>query len=112
MSVTTPVEDIKSNFRQIKRIENELKQEIIQLLSDSVLKFEITQKIRDDLEKYTSQTWEYFGQTTYFDDNLSILYEAMNNYSFLLSRKYFLIKKTILIYQEELMKNKEHSMAL
>ncbi len=105
VSVTTPFEQIKSNFENLKPIEENLKREIGLLLSDDKIKSEITNEIRDDLQRYSSKTLEYFGGTSYFDDNLNILYKAMHNYSFLLSRKYFLMKKIVLIYQEELIKN-------
>ncbi|MES2837566.1 MAG: M48 family metallopeptidase [Bacteroidota bacterium] len=107
VNVTTPFEEIKSNFENIKSIEENLKIEIALLLTDDILKSEITGEIRDNLEKYTSKTWEYFGGTSYFDENLNLLYTAMHNYSFLLSRKYFLMKKGILQYQFELIKTQQ-----
>ena len=105
VSVTTPFEKIKSNLETIKAIEENLKHEISNLLSDVTVRPELTQEIKDNLEKYISKAWDYFGGTSYFDDNLNILYKALHNYSFLLSRKYFQMKKTLLTYQEELMKN-------
>ncbi|WP_367915025.1 hypothetical protein [Leadbetterella sp. DM7] len=67
---------------------------------------EITPEIKHSLEQYTSQTWEYFNGTEYHNDNLSILYTALHNYAFLLSRKYFLLKKELLACQEDLVRNK------
>lgn len=101
-SVTTPFEQIKSNFKKIKPIEESFKQEIRQILSDSILSYEITQEIKQNLEYYSSNTLDYFGVTIYNEENLNILYTAMNNFAYLLSRKYFLIKKRILSYQEDL----------
>ena len=102
VSVTTPYEEIRSNFKKIKPTEEILKQEINNLLSDKIFTTEITNEIKHNLEKYTSKTWEYFGGTIYYNENLDILYSAMHNYAYLLSRKYFLLKKAILTYQEEL----------
>jgi len=102
LSVTTPFEQIKVNFDKIKPIETILKQEIKHILSDDIYTTEITPEIKQNLELYTSKNWEYFGGVSYFDENLSIFYAAMNNYGYLLSRKYFLMKKAILTYQEEL----------
>ncbi len=104
VSVTTPYEKIRSNFKKIKVIEENLKHEIKNLLSDVALRAELTQEIKGNLEKYTSKPWDYFVGTSYVDDNLNILYKALHSYSFLLSRKYFLMKKALLIYQEGLMK--------
>lgn len=107
VSVTTPFEQIRSNFKNLKPLEENLKQEILYLLSDEILQTDISNEIRNNLEMYTSKTLEYFGETSYSDENLGILYNAMHNYTFLLSRKYFLMKRALLTYQEELQKNSQ-----
>ncbi len=104
-SVTTPFEQIRANFKRIKPSEELLKIEINQLLDDAIFQSEITTDIKEKLEKYTSTTLEYFGGVSYFDENLNILYTAINNYGYLLSRKYFLMKRKLLTYQEELIIN-------
>lgn len=104
-SVTTPFEQIRANFKKIKPTEELLKIEINQLLGDAIFHSEITMEIKEKLEKYTSTTLEYFGGVSYFDENLDILYTAINNYGYLLLRKYFLMKRKLLTYQEKLIKN-------
>jgi len=104
LNVITPYDEIKSNFDRIKSKEDFLKQEIKSLLADDLLQSEITSDIRENLEKYTSKSWQYFSKDSYFEDSLNLLYSAMYNYSFLISRRYFLLKKTLLNYQEELEK--------
>lgn len=101
----TPFEQIRANFKRIKPTEELLKIEINQLLGDTNLHSEMTMEIKEELEKYTSKTLDYFGGVSYFNENLSILYTAINNYGYLLSRKYFLMKRRLLTYQEELIKN-------
>lgn len=108
VSITTPYGQIRTNFNKIKPIEDNLKQEISHILSDNIYTTEITHEIKHNLEQYTSKTWEYFSGTIYYNENLNILYTAMRNYAYLLSRKYFLIKKSILKYQEELIKNRHN----
>jgi len=107
-SETTPFEQIRSNFRQIKPTEDLLKIEINQVLSDPILQTDITVEMKEKLEQYSSTTLEYFGGVSYFNDNLKVLYNAIHSYGYLQSRKYFLMKKNILTYQEELMKNHIH----
>ena len=102
VSTTTPYEQISSNFNNLKPTEEMLKSEIKKLLSDPILQADITKEIKKNLELYVSEELEYFGVTTYYDDNLNTLYSAMHNYAYLLSRRYFLMKKNILTYQEEL----------
>ena len=101
-SESTPYAQIRDNFYKIQPTEELMKKEIVALLTDTVLQPEITAEIKEKLEQYTSATLEYFKGTSYVDDNLNILYAAIQNYGFLLSRKYFLMKKEILTYQEGL----------
>ena len=64
----------------------------------------INEQIKENFELYLTKKWQYFGNEKYFDNNLEMLFTAMNNYAFLLSRGYFLIKQKLLKYQEELVK--------
>jgi Zn-dependent protease with chaperone function len=105
ISVTTPFEQIRANFKRISTTEELLKKEINRILTGYQFPAEITVEIKEKLELYTSQPWDYFGGVSYYDDNINLLYAAMHNYAYLISRKYFLLKKKILIYQEELIKN-------
>ena len=104
IELTTPYDQIRANFTRIEAIETNLKKEIKDLLSDSKYQPELTKEINDNFELYLSKQWRYFGNEKYFDDNLDILFTAMNNYAFLLSRGYFLLKKELLDYQDELIK--------
>lgn len=104
LKVITPIEQIVSNLAGIIKIEKELKNEIGNILNDSILELELKADIKANLEKYIANNWVYFHERKYLDDNLSILYSAMNNYVYLLSRKFFLLKKAVLDYQEDLLK--------
>jgi Zn-dependent protease with chaperone function len=103
---TTSNYKIIHNFEDLVPLEAYLKTEIKILLTDSVIKNELTPEVKTDLYKYTSTTLDYFDGTSYLNDNLAILYTALNQYSILLSRKYFLVKKALLNYQIELLDNK------
>ena len=103
--VTTPIEQIKINFKKLVPVEEILKKEIRQLLKDNIYSDEITEEIKQNLEQYTSETLDYFGVKIYNEKNLKMLFSALHNYAYLLSRKYFLMKKKILIYQEDLINN-------
>lgn len=103
VNVTTPVDQITINFQRIKPIEETLKEEIKALVADAIFANEMTPEVKDDLEQYTSKTWQYFGRARYFDSNLNVLYAAMHIYPFLLHRKFFLLKKALLTYQKELL---------
>lgn len=104
ISVTTPFAEIRRNLKNIKPLEKELRDEIGLLLKDETLISEITEEIKEHLEKYCSREWEYFQDTSYLDDHLNILYNAMHNFGYIMSRKYFIMKMNLLRYQEELIK--------
>lgn len=103
LSVVTPHEEIQSNFRHLTSLERELKKELQAFLEDPKLASEITEPIRENIEKYLSKEWAYFGKQSYFDDNLAVLMQALSNYSFLLGRSYFVVKKALLDYQVSLL---------
>ncbi|WP_167342044.1 M48 family metalloprotease [Nonlabens sp. SY33080] len=104
VELTTPFDQIRSNFARIKPIEVKLKNGIKELLSDNRYQTVITKEIKDNFELYLSKQWQYFGNDKYFDNNLKIIFTAMNNYAFVLSRGYFLLKKRLLDYQKEILK--------
>lgn len=101
---TTPYEQISSNLEKNKPLEESLKKEISTLLADQVLQSEITNDIKQNLEQYISKSLEYFDGTNYAEDNLNVLFNALHNYSYLLSRAFFLRKKKLLTYQENLLR--------
>lgn len=103
INFTTPFEQIRANFTKIKPLEFELKSSITKLLNDSKYKDEINKDIKENFELYLSDDWEYFARENYLDRNLETLFTALNNYAFLLSRGYFLLKKELLDYQDELL---------
>jgi hypothetical protein len=105
VSLTTPFDKIKSNFKEIEPDEALLKSELNRLLSDSLLKDEITVELKEKLAQFSSAKLDYFGGVSYDEENLDLLFSAINTYAYLLSRKYFIMKRNLLSYQEELIKN-------
>lgn len=105
VSLTTPFDKIKSNFKEIEPDEALLKSELNLLLSDSLLKDEITVELKEKLAQFSSAKLDYFGGVSYDEENLDLLFSAINTYAYLLSRKYFIMKRNLLSYQEELIKN-------
>jgi Zn-dependent protease with chaperone function len=100
----TPFEQIRANFIKIETLEERLKKGITEILESQDYQTEINQEIKENFELYLTKRWQYFGNEKYFDNNLEMLFSAMNNYAFLLSRGYFLIKQKLLKYQEKLIK--------
>ncbi len=98
----TDYESIRSNFKKIKALEFKLKKEINSLLENEKYREEITPQIKENFEKYIAEDLPYFGNTMYFDNNLAILFAALQDFIFILMRGYFITKKELLIYQENI----------
>jgi hypothetical protein len=109
VNYTTPFEQIRANFINVEALEESLKKGISEILESQNYLTEITKEIKENFELYLTKKWQYFGNEKYFDKNLEMLFSAMNNYAFLLSRGYFLTKQKLLKYQEELIKTTHNS---
>jgi len=103
VSNVTPFEQIKSNFNNLKKLETELKKEITIILENELYKSELTELIKENFDKYLKENWVYFTNDEYIDYKLQILFKSINDYSYLISRGYFLIKKDLLNFQTELL---------
>ena len=99
VSQTTPFNDIRDNFNALRATERTLKESIKVIMADEKYTSEMTAEIKDNFEEYLAKHLEYFGNERYFDSNLEILFKALNNYAFLLTKGYFLNKKEILDYK-------------
>ena len=105
VSNVKPFEQIKSNFNSLKKLETELKHEIAIILQNELYKSELTELIKENFDKYLKENWVYFANDEYIDYELQILFKSINDYSYLISRGYFLIKKDLLNFQTELLSN-------
>lgn len=103
----TPFEEIRNNFLKIEPLEIELKKEIKEILNDNLYQEELTEEIKDNFNLYLPKRLKYFENEIYFEENLMIFQNSMNAYVFLLSRGFFLLKKELLDYQEELLKKRQ-----
>lgn len=101
---TTPIDQINANFSYMKTPEENLKAEIKQLMNHNIYKNAITIEMKDLFENYLSNNWTYFDGKEYDNENLMRLYTALNNFGYTLSRGYFIAKKQLLTYLEELIK--------
>jgi hypothetical protein len=99
----TPHKTIDANFEAIKPLEENLRKELAPLLEDPLLQNELTEEVRLELKRYIAGRFAYFFVDKYDEEELNLLFSAMHNYSYLLLRKYFLMKKNLLFYQAELL---------
>ncbi|MBK8635926.1 MAG: hypothetical protein IPN72_21125 [Saprospiraceae bacterium] len=87
----------------LKPEETKLKDLILELIESCADMPELTPQLRKDFESYLSQSWIYFAGNNYINENLDILYKAMNGFGYLLSRRFFFLKKDLLDYQVSLL---------
>lgn len=99
---TLAPEDIRVHFHQIRPIEETFKSYIREMLEMEIYQPEMTTEIRNNLSQYANHTVQYFGQERYYEDNLGLLFSALHNYIFILTRSFFLLKKKLVTYQETL----------
>ncbi|MCU0429541.1 MAG: M48 family metalloprotease [Cytophagaceae bacterium] len=99
ISVDTPFDVIRSNFKEIKEDEAQIRSELQELKGDELIASEIHVELAGLIDKYIQEQREYFVNNVYLEDNLNLFYGAINAYSYLLNRKYFLQKKSLLTYQ-------------
>jgi hypothetical protein len=79
-----------------------LKGELRDLIADPFVANELKDPLKSDLQKFVSGDWIYFEGKVYQDEPLKMLVDCLHGFSYLISRKYFRMKKGLLDYQQEL----------
>lgn len=102
VSHNLPVEQINANFLQIEPAELEFKELIRTLMSLAVIQADMKDEARKNFELYGSKKLVYFAGDVYYEDNLKVLFTAINDYAYLAAKAHFLLKKQLLDYQEQL----------
>lgn len=102
VSYSLPFDQIEANFLEAEPKEDEFKEMIRSLLTTNIIQPEITEAAKKNFEAYLDKKLIYFAAEIYYEDNLKILFGAINDYAALLSKGHFLLKKQLLHYQEQL----------
>lgn len=100
--VNTPFEQITAHFQSVEPIEEDLKKGIQEMLQNPDVQAEMPAEMKANLALFVSQRWLYFDGQKYIEKPLDMLFMAKNDFAFLLSRRFFILKKKILLYQQEL----------
>jgi Zn-dependent protease with chaperone function len=108
LNVSTCIEEFRATFLKIKRMEKHLKEWIEAMMTDSEYQSIITTEIMESFELYLSTQSKYLQNRIILQDNLDKLIIAIKNYSFILSKGQFLLKKKLLSYQANLMCNTQY----
>lgn len=98
----TRVEVIQQNFAAMRPLESEFKKQITALLESPVIQQDLTEGIRNTFNQYLKADQHYFNGSQYNQDALNLLFGSLRNYTYLLSKSYFNVKKELLLCFEEL----------
>jgi hypothetical protein len=59
--------------------------------------------MKENFDQYLKENRVYFANNEYIDCELQILFKSINDYGYLISRGYFLIKKDLLNFKYKLL---------
>jgi Zn-dependent protease with chaperone function len=92
-------DDVTIALGRLGSQETSFKEHIRELLDNPTYQTSISDEIRENFDLYVSKKWYYFGYEGFIQYEIDILLSALNNYTNVLNRRYFLIKKELLDYQ-------------
>jgi Zn-dependent protease with chaperone function len=98
------VDEIQSKILLVEAAEVKFKRCLKELIEDERFQSEISSEMKKSFDSYLAEKLKYFGKQMYFEENLQILFLALNNYASLVSRGYFITKRELLNYQLSLLK--------
>jgi len=95
---------IIENLKQLEIDEKRLKKELLELLRIETLKEKLNSHILKNVEKYIYNDLQYFDmkRKLFIDENLDLLYEAIDQFKALYNIKYFIREKELLDFQASL----------
>ncbi len=102
INTKTTFDQIKRNFINLKPFEEMLKNEIKPYLESNTIGLDLEEQDIKDLNYYLINDLIYFNNDQYMESHLQIMMKAINIYPYLLSRKYFRLKKDVLAIMKEL----------
>jgi hypothetical protein len=103
---TLPVETIENNIRELKGTELIFKKHIRDLMAHPVFQKEITPEISEELNRYLQKDFVYFNRPEYYNNELEMLYAAINQYQAILSAAFIKTKREMLQFMAGLEETK------
>lgn len=102
-----PYKTIESNLAILQGWEEKLKAALRQILEEPIYQAALIPEMRKHFNVYCGKKWQYFAQTAYYDDALTVLFSSIGGYETVLQDTYFNLKKDLLKFQVELDENKD-----
>ncbi|MCX3266965.1 M48 family metallopeptidase [Pedobacter agri] len=102
---------IKNKIVLVKKEEKRFKESILFILEDDQYRdsFKIEERLR--LKEYLNHDYKYFGADLYFDEELKVLFAALEDYLNVITQTHFAAKKALLVFQASLIAPVKHQKA-
>ncbi|HEX2901392.1 MAG TPA: M48 family metallopeptidase, partial [Bacteroidia bacterium] len=85
IETVTPIDEIFERIGELKKLENELRNTVKDILADQVFTKLLKADSREVFQKYLSQNWKYFLGEVYYGNALQVLSNTLSNaYSILI----------------------------
>jgi hypothetical protein len=98
---------ILRNVEELKNVEKDFKVRILEMLSLEQYNDVLTPEIKELFTKYTSESWTYFAQGRYFENDLNLLFGSIHYFPYVINKAHFLRKREFLIFQAGLISETE-----
>ncbi len=95
----TAYEKIKQNMIGLKTVENELKERLSLLYSNSELKENLDDNTSKQIEEYLGKDWIYFTEPHYDNNALRFFNTGISTFYSMAYQNFFFAKKALLIFQ-------------
>ncbi len=102
---TTPIKTIKLNLSYVKETEVQFKQCIAELMEVEDAGQICSGELAEQLNYYKGESLYYFKTEQYHEENLSVLFGALNNFLYLLQNVFEVKRRRLLNYQAALLNN-------
>ncbi|MCZ4242620.1 M48 family metallopeptidase [Pedobacter punctiformis] len=99
MNATTPFEIIRQKMLIVKNEEVKFKEKLSELLESADYESLITPEIKERSTAYLNVNFKYFAGTLYFDEELKVLFAAMDDFAYLITEYHFKTKKALLGFE-------------
>lgn len=107
MSQTLPFETIEQHIRELRAPEKEFKQHLRKLMAHPVYSKQINEEATGKFNEYLNGNPVYFHQTEYFNNEIEVLYAAINQYQAVLSAGFIQTKREMLQFLATLEEGKK-----
>lgn len=103
-TTVTPVEEIKRNLANLAETEIKFKEQVAELQTNPLYMENINSGMREDFDKYCSNTTAYFFNDSYDEEAIQAMFNVVNNVNSLGFQTQFIHKKHLLDFLAELYK--------